>query len=142
MGFGSHFPSFRGFCWGKPLRGLFGFGAQKVGILCYGGAPSTVEYFRREIRNKSGNTLETLSEQILNFQVCSVGDPQTLENKADSLPRFISECTLSFFGRAPSMKQPELVMRFLTVLGAFSQISMMETIFRDLLQNGRRFPEF
>ena len=33
------------------------------------GAPSTVKHFRIQIRNKSGNTLETLSEQILNFQV-------------------------------------------------------------------------
>ena len=32
-----------------------------------GGAPSTVKHFRSEIRNKSGNTPETLSEQILNF---------------------------------------------------------------------------
>ena len=36
-----------------------------------GSAPSTVKQFRSEIRNKSGNTLETLSEQILNFQVSS-----------------------------------------------------------------------
>ena len=34
-----------------------------------GGTPSTVKYFRSEIRNKSGNTPEMLSEQILNFQV-------------------------------------------------------------------------
>ena len=34
-----------------------------------GGAPSTAKHFRSEIRNKSGNALETLSEQILNFQV-------------------------------------------------------------------------
>ena len=35
----------------------------------FGGAPSTVKQFRSEIRNKSGNTPETLSEQILNFHV-------------------------------------------------------------------------
>ena len=55
----------------------------------------------------------------------TVGDPQTLENKADTLSRLIPElcypqynwyCFL--FGRAPSMEQPELVMKFLTVLGA------------------------
>ena len=34
-----------------------------------GGTPSTVKHFRTEIRNKSGNTPETLSEQILKFQV-------------------------------------------------------------------------
>ena len=31
--------------------------------------PSTVKHFRNKIRNKSGNAPETLSEQILNFQV-------------------------------------------------------------------------
>ena len=55
-------------------------------MLWVGGAPSTVKHFRSEIRNNSRNTLETLSEQIVNFQVRTVGDPQTLENKADSLP--------------------------------------------------------
>ena len=71
-----------------------------------GGAPSTAKHFRSEIRNKSGNT------------------PETLENKGDSLPRLISELCYSqygnpfFFGRAPFMEQPELVMKFLTVLGA------------------------
>ena len=34
-----------------------------------GRAPSAAKHFRSEIRNKSGNTLETLSEQILNLQV-------------------------------------------------------------------------
>ena len=33
-----------------------------------GGAPSTLKHFRSKIRNKSRNTPETLSEQILNFQ--------------------------------------------------------------------------
>ena len=90
-----------------------------------GGAPSTVKHFRSEIRNRSGNALEMLSEQTLNSRFRTVGDPQTLEDKADSLPRLISEwCypstvgNLSFFGRAPSMEQPELVMKFLTALGA------------------------
>ena len=54
-----------------------------------------------------------------------VGDPQTLENKADSIPKEFQNCattstvgTTSFFGGAPSMEQPELVMKFLTALGA------------------------
>ena len=34
-----------------------------------GGAPSTVKHFWSKIRNKSGKTPETLSEQVLNFQV-------------------------------------------------------------------------
>ena len=63
-----------------------------------GGAPSTAKHFLSEIRNKSGNTLETLSEQILNR---TVGDPQTVENKADSLPRLISELCYPQYGWDP-----------------------------------------
>ena len=58
----------------------------------------------------------------------TVEDPQTLENKADSLPRLISELCYSQYGwdpflfwKAPSTEQPELVMKFLT--GGTSEMS-------------------
>ena len=62
----------------------------------------------------------------------TVGDPQTLENKADSLSQTNFGIVLPpvrlgpfpFFGRAPSMEQPELVMKFLTVLGAHLRHSL------------------
>ena len=59
---------------------------------------STGKHFRSEIRNKSGNTLKTLSEQILNFQVSYVGRSQTLENKAHSVPRYVSELCCPQYG--------------------------------------------
>ena len=48
-----------------------------------------------------------------------------MENKTDSVPKEFQNCdvpstfgTVSFFWGAPSMEQPKLVMKFLTVLGA------------------------
>ena len=89
-----------------------------------------VKHFRSSIGNTSGNVLKTLSEQILNFQVCVVGDPQTLQNKAYSLLRIVLPpvrlvvvLVPFLFWRAPSMEQPELVMKFLTALGAPLMIS-------------------
>ena len=43
--------------------------AFPVGLPLLGVAPSTAKHFRSEIRSRSGNAPETLSEQILNFQV-------------------------------------------------------------------------
>ena len=65
----------------------------------------------------------------------TVGDPQTLENKADSLSRFISEnCAtpvrlvpFPFLEGPPRLEQPELVMKFLTILGAPLRISSTAT---------------
>ena len=55
---------------------------------------------------------------------------QALENKANSVPRGVSEfCypntvdTISFLGGPPSMEQPELVMKFLTLLGVVRPVS-------------------
>ena len=79
-----------------------------IRLRCFGGAPSTVKHFRSEIRNKSGNTPETLSEQILNFQVSYGWSSRNPENKGDSLPRLISELCYpqhnwypSFFWKGP-----------------------------------------
>ena len=59
----------------------------------------------------------------------TIGDTQTLENKNRFPPRLVSELctpnpvgTVSFFERAPSMEQQELVMKFLTVLGGTSDL--------------------
>ena len=59
------------------------------------------------------------------LQLCpSEAKMRDKENKADSLPRLVSELCYPrygwyrfLFGRVPSMEQPELVMKFLTVLG-------------------------
>ena len=79
-----------------------------------------------KFQNKSGKTPGKRSQsQFCISRLRTVGDPQTLENKADSLPRIVSELCCPQYGwyrfrfwRGPSQKQPELVMKFLTVLGA------------------------
>ena len=80
-------------------------------------------------RAKSGTNPETPRKRsqskfwISRFR--TVWDPKTLENKGDSLPKLISELCYPQYGlypfifwRAPFMEQPELVMKFLTLLGA------------------------
>ena len=83
--------------------------------------------FRKQIGSKFGRHSQSNSEAS-GFRV--VGDPQSLDNKADSIPRLgprgVSElcypqytwyCFL-FFGRDNPMEEPELVVTFLTVPGA------------------------
>ena len=134
---------------GQIFRFIFFFSCfSSLVFVSLGGAPSTVKHFRSEIRNKSGNTLETLSEQILNFQVSYGWRSQTLENKADSLPRLISELCYPQYGwypflfwKGPSMEQPELVMKFLTVLGAplnwlNPKVARLSCLSMELIQKG------
>ena len=92
-----------------------------------GGAPSTVKDLRSKIwKKKSGNTPEMLSEQTLNFQsFIRLEIPKSWKVKHIPSPEYFQNCasptavgTVSFFGGAPSMEQPELVIEFLTVLGA------------------------
>ena len=93
-----------------------------------GGAPSTVKHFRSD---RFGTSPETLVGNALRANSEFPGfvrleSPQTLENRADSLGRLISELRLPperlvpfhCFGRGPSMEQPDPVRKFLTVLGA------------------------
>ena len=48
------------------------------------------------------------------WKIKEIPSPDSFKNCAT--PNTVG--TLSFFGRAPFMEQPELVMKFLTVLGA------------------------
>ena len=56
------------------------------------GSPSLVKHFRSQIQKYPGNALRA------NSRFRTVGDPQTLENKADSLPRLVSELCYPQYG--------------------------------------------
>ena len=88
-----------------------------------GGAPSTVKHFRSEIRRISLRKCLTANSEFPGFvrleipkpwKINQIPSPEELKNCA-SLSRV---GTVSFFGGVPSMKQSELVMKFLTVRGA------------------------
>ena len=98
----------------------------------FGRAPSTAKHFQSKVLNKSGNTPKTLSEQILNFQVW-IPKPWKIKH-IPSVPRRVSKlCDPQhgsyrfFLCRGPSMKQSELVMKFLTILGALLKIENFMT---------------
>ena len=81
------------------------------------------EWNPEQIRKHPGNALRANSE-FLGFVRLEIPKPWKIKQipSLDSFQKCASPSTvgtLSFFGRAPSiMEQPELVMRFLTVLGA------------------------
>ena len=72
-----------------------------------GGAPSTVKNLRSEIRNKSANTPETLSEQILDF----------LPSVRLEVPKDVQ--SISRIARCLFTDQPEPVINVPAVLRAF-----------------------
>ena len=93
------------FCWvmtGSPLK-LFRkfFGAVRTIFWLWGSSWAPYKHFRSRIRNKSGNTPETLSEQILNLQV-----PYNLRppnpGRWSIFPTPSAVGALSFFGGAPA----------------------------------------
>ena len=59
-----------------------------------------VKHFRSkiQIRNRSRNAPETLSERILNAKFRTAGDPQALENNAYLLSRKVSEVRYPQYG--------------------------------------------
>ena len=69
--------------------------SRKVVYVYFGGAPSTVEHFWSEILETPRKRSQS-KFRISKFR--TVGDPQTLENKAEPLPRLISELCYPQYG--------------------------------------------
>ena len=86
-----------------------------------GGAQSAVKNSRSTIWNNPETPQKRSQSKFWISSFSMAGDPQALEKKAYSLPRLVSEFCYPQYGwcrfllsRAPSMEQPELVVRFLS----------------------------
>ena len=96
----------------------------------FGGAPSTIEHFQSKIGTnpeKNGNALRANSE-FPGFVRMEIPKPWKIEHIPS--PKSFQNCathstvgTVSFSGGASSMEQPDLLMKFLTVLGTPLSIS-------------------